>query len=38
MILAENYFYGPQVLTLAIPLGFLCLALLLGFFQRRPTR
>jgi hypothetical protein len=30
--------YGTQSLTLAIPLGFFVLAILWGFFQRRPTR
>jgi hypothetical protein len=29
--------YGPQSLTLAIPLGFFLLVVLWGFFQRRPT-
>jgi hypothetical protein len=33
-----NYFYGPQVLTLAIPLGFFLVVCLWGFFQRRPVR
>lgn len=30
--------YGPQSLTLAIPLGFFILVVFLGFFLRRPTR
>jgi hypothetical protein len=29
---------GTQALTFAIPLGVLCIVLLWGFFQRRPTR
>ena len=28
---------STQALTLAIPLGFFCVVLLWGFFQRRPT-
>jgi hypothetical protein len=33
-----NYFLGPQVMTLAIPLGFFLLVCFWGFFQRHPTR
>ena len=29
---------ATQALTIAIPLGTLCVVLLWGFFQRRPTR
>lgn len=38
MIHTGNYFFGAQVLTLAIPLGFFIFVLVLAFFQRRPTR
>ncbi len=36
--LATDTFIGPQVLTLAIPLGTLFVVLLWGFFQRRTDR
>jgi hypothetical protein len=29
---------STQALTFAIPIGVLCVVLLWGFFQRRPTR
>ncbi len=38
MSLATDTFIGPQVLTLAIPLGTLFVVLLWGFFQRRTDR
>ncbi len=37
MILASDL-AATQALTIAIPLGTLCVVLLWGFFQRRPTR
>jgi hypothetical protein len=36
--IAADQFIGPQVLTLAIPLGTLFAVLLWGFFQRRSHR
>ena len=38
MNLATDGYIGPQVLTLAIPLGTLFLVLLWGFFQRRSSQ
>ncbi len=38
MSIATDEFIGPQVLTLAIPLGTLFVVLLWGFFQRRTHR
>ncbi len=40
MIAAAGSFswVGPQSLTFAIPVGTLCVVMLWGFFQRRPTR
>ena len=38
MSFATDAFIGPQVLTLAIPLGTLFVVLLWGFFQRRTNR
>ncbi len=38
MSCATDEFIGPQVLTLAIPLGTLFVVLLWGFFQRRSHR
>jgi hypothetical protein len=35
---ATDTFIGPQVLTLAIPLGTLFVVMLWGFFQRRTHR
>jgi len=35
---ANNPYLGPQVLTLAIPLGTFLLALLLGYFARYRRR
>jgi hypothetical protein len=37
MLVADTYI-GAQVLTLAIPLGTFCVALLLGFFVRYRQR
>jgi hypothetical protein len=37
-MLASATVDGPQVLTFAIPLGTFLLVILLGFFQRHPTR
>ena len=34
----NHYFLGPQVLTLAIPLGFFVLVCFWGFFQRKRFR
>jgi len=34
----SEYFLGPQVMTLAIPLGFFLLVCFWGFFQRGPSR
>jgi hypothetical protein len=33
-----EYFLGPQVLTLGIPLGFFLLVCFWGFFQRNRVR
>jgi hypothetical protein len=38
MNLASDTFIGPEVLTVAIPLGTLFLVCLWGFFQRRTHR
>ena len=38
MSLGTDAFIGPQVLTLAIPLGTLFLVIIWGFFQRRSNR
>ncbi len=38
MSLGTDAFIGPQVLTLAIPLGTLFLVCIWGFFQRRSNR
>ncbi len=35
---ASDMFIGPEVLTVAIPLGTLFVVLLWGFFQRRSHR
>jgi len=35
MSIATDTFIGPEVLTVAIPLGALFLVMLWGFFQRR---
>jgi hypothetical protein len=37
MSLATDTWIGPEVLTLAIPLGTLFVVLLWGFFQRRSS-
>jgi hypothetical protein len=37
-VFANDIYLGPEVLTLAIPLGTFCVVLLLAFFQRRPDR
>jgi hypothetical protein len=37
-MIASDSFIGPEVLTVAIPLGTLFLVLLWGFFQRRSDR
>ena len=34
----SDYFIGPQVMTLAIPLGFFLLVCFWGFFQRGRPR
>jgi len=36
--IATDTFIGPQVLTVAIPLGTLFVVVLWGFFQRRTDR
>jgi len=36
--MSSNSYYGTQALTMAIPLGTLCVVLLWGFFQRRSSR
>ena len=36
--MAPNSYYGTQALTMAIPLGTLCVVVLWGFFQRRSSR
>jgi hypothetical protein len=38
MSIATDIYIGPQVLTVAIPLGTLFLVMLWGFFQRRTDR
>ncbi len=38
MSLASDIWIGPEVLTLAIPLGTLFVVLLWGFFQRRSSQ
>jgi hypothetical protein len=38
MNLATDIWIGPEVLTLAIPLGTLFAVLLWGFFQRRSSQ
>jgi hypothetical protein len=38
MSLATDTWIGPEVLTLAIPLGTLFVVLLWGFFQRRSSQ
>jgi hypothetical protein len=38
MVLAADTFIGPQVQTLAIPLGVFLLVILWGFFQWRQVR
>jgi hypothetical protein len=38
MSIATDSFIGPEVLTVAIPLGTLFVVLLWGFFQRRTNR
>ena len=38
MSLATDMFIGPEVLTVAIPLGTLFAVMLWGFFQRRTNR
>lgn len=38
MNLASDVWIGPQVLTLAIPLGTLFAIILWGFFQRRSSQ
>jgi hypothetical protein len=37
-MVAENPYYGAQVLTLVIPLGTFIAVCLWGFFQRRSSR
>ncbi len=36
--IATDIYIGPEVLTVAIPLGTLFLVMLWGFFQRRTNR
>lgn len=38
MSIASDAYIGPEVLTVAIPLGTLLLVILWGFFQRRTNR
>ena len=38
MSIATDSYIGPEVLTVAIPLGSLLLVMLWGFFQRRTNR
>ena len=38
MSIATDIYIGPQVLTVAIPLGTLFVVMLWGFFQRRTNR
>ena len=38
MSIATDIYIGPEVLTVAIPLGTLFLVMLWGFFQRRTNR
>jgi hypothetical protein len=38
MSFATDIYIGPQVLTVAIPLGTLFAVILWGFFQRRTNR
>lgn len=38
MSIATDIYIGPEVLTVAIPLGTLFVVLLWGFFQRRTNR
>jgi len=38
MSIASDIYIGPEVLTVAIPLGTLFLVMLWGFFQRRTNR
>jgi len=38
MSIASDIFIGPEILTVAIPLGTLFLVILWGFFQRRTNR
>jgi hypothetical protein len=38
MSIATDSFIGPEVLTVAIPLGSFIVVLLWGFFQRRTNR
>ncbi len=38
MSIATDIFIGPQVLTVAIPLGTLFAVILWGFYQRRANR
>ncbi len=36
-MLATSTYVGPQVLTIAIPLGTFLVVLFIAFFMRRPT-
>jgi hypothetical protein len=38
MTIATDPFIGPEVLTVAIPLGTLFVVMLWGFFQRRTNK
>jgi hypothetical protein len=37
-VIAASSAYGTQSLTLAIPLGFFIVMVIVGFFQRNPSR
>ena|GEM_PF-2631074 len=37
-MIAASSAYGTQSLTLAIPLGFFIVMIIVGFFQRHPSR
>jgi len=37
-LFANDIYLGPEVLTLAIPLGTFCVVLVWAFFLRRPDR
>jgi hypothetical protein len=37
-VIGSDIYLGPEVLTVAIPLGTFCVFLLWAFFYRRPER